>query len=86
MLPPLYHCGYQSIVIIFATIVQLDQPLSTTNADGTHNNQNSSHHSIQQLALLHDIISEFDQVIFKNVCKLLFKINLMSFILTLLAT
>lgn len=60
MLPPLYHCGYQSIVIIFATIMQQDQPVSSTNSDGSQN-------SIRQITLLNNIISEFDQVIFRNI-------------------
>lgn len=64
MLPPLYHCGYQSIVIIFATIMQQDQPVSSINPDGSQN-------SIRQITLLNNIISEFDQVIFRNICKLL---------------
>lgn len=79
MLPPLYHCGYQSIVIVFATIMQQDQPVSTTNPDGSEN-------IIRQITLLHNIISEFDQVIFINIYKLLFLNKLIKFFLTSLAS
>lgn len=69
-LSQLYQCGYRSIVIVFATIVQQEQSLPTNINCGEINDANS-HHCHKQLALLHNIFSEFDRVIFINCNKVL---------------
>lgn len=60
--PPLYQCGYRAIVIVFATIVQQEQSLPT-NINCGENNDSISHHCHKQLALLHNIFSEFDRLL-----------------------
>lgn len=60
--PPLYQCGYRSIVILFATIVQQEQSLPT-NINRSEKNDAISHHCHKQLALLHNIFSEFDRLL-----------------------
>jgi len=82
--PPLYQCGYRSIVILFATIVQQEQSLPT-NINRSEKNDAISHHCHKQLALLHNIFSEFDRVIFMS-CKQFLSYHLFFFFFLLTAS
>lgn len=56
ILRPLYYSGYRAVVVIFATILQQDNLLSTSNSG------ESRGHCHRQLGLLNEIFSEFDLV------------------------
>ncbi|VVC26042.1 Hypothetical protein CINCED_3A010240 [Cinara cedri] len=61
MFSPLYHRNYQSIVVIFASIIREQFLFTTTTSSELNECRSDQHH--QQLLSLHEIFIEFDRLL-----------------------